>query len=451
MNIAQTALDDLRIELAVTLTSDDYTPRVDRALKRHQQQAQMPGFRKGKVPMQLIRRQYGQSVLAEELNQMLSEQLQNHIQENKLNVLGNPIPSEKTEDAGDWNNPGDFTFNYEVGLAPELSLEFGKSAKFTRHKIKVDKAAIERQVTDLQRRHGKMTDPDKSEANDMLVGAFAQLDSDGNVLEGGIASDSTISVEFVEDKKAKKALVGLEPGSTVDVDPHKVSRGHDDLGRMLGISHEQVHDLQGNFRFTVKEVKRLEPHEINQSLFDKIYGEGVVTDEKAFRERVAEDLDGHFDRDAEWVFRRRFVVDLLEKIDVKLPDAFLKRWIALTNEKPLTPEQLEEEYPGYAESLRWQILQQTVAQAIDLKVDAAELEAEAKRQVGAQYAQYGMPMDDETLGNVAKNVLNDENERRRIADVLVERKVVDDLKTRVKISEKLVSFDEFGKLAAEVR
>jgi trigger factor len=390
-------------------------------------------------------------VLAEELNQMLSEQLQNHIQDNKLNVLGNPIPSEKKEDAGDWNNPGDFTFNYEVGLAPELSLEFGRSAKFTRHKIKVDKAAIDRQVTDLQRRHGKMADPDKSEANDMLVGTFAQLDNDGNVLEGGITSDSTISVEFVEDKKAKKALVGLEAGSTVDVDPHKVSRGHDDLGRMLGISHDQVHDLQGNFRFTVKEVKRLEPHEINQSLFDKIYGEGVVTDEKAFRERVAEDLDGHFDRDAEWVFRRRFVVDLLEKIDVKLPDAFLKRWIALTNEKPLTPEQLEEEYPGYAESLRWQILQQTVAQAIDLKVDANELEAEAKRQVGAQYAQYGMPMDEETLGNVAKNVLNDENERRRIADVLVERKVVDDLKTRVKISEKLVSFDEFGKLADEVR
>ena len=451
MNIAQTALDDLRIELAVTLNPDDYNPRVDRALKRHQQQAEMPGFRKGKVPLQLIRRQYGQSVLAEELNQMLGEQLQNHIQENKLNVLGNPIPSEKTEDAGDWNSPGDFIFNYEVGLAPELSLDFGRIAKFTRHKIKVDKKAIERQVNDLQRRHGKMTDPDNSEANDMLVGAFAQLDSDGNLLEGGITSDSTVSLEFVEDKKTKKALLGLEPGSTVDIDPHKVSRDHDDLGRMLGISHEQVQDLQGNFRFTVKEVKRLEPHEINQSLFDKIYGEGVVTDEKEFRERVAEDLDGHFDRDAEWVFRRRFVVDLLKKVDVKLPDAFLKRWIALTNDKPLTPAQLEEEYPGYAESLRWQILQQTVAQAIDLKVEAVELEAEAKRQVGAQYAQYGMPMDEETLGNVAKNVLNDENERRRIADVLVERKVVDDLKTRVKISEKLVSYVEFGKLADEVR
>ena len=196
-------------------------------------------------------------------------------------------------------------------------------------KSKWTKKAIERQVNDLQRRHGKMTDPDNSEANDMLVGAFAQLDSDGNLLEGGITSDSTVSLEFVEDKKTKKALLGLEPGSTVDIDPHKVSRDHDDLGRMLGISHEQVQDLQGNFRFTVKEVKRLEPHEINQSLFDKIYGEGVVTDEKAFRERVAEDLDGHFDRDAEWVFRRRFVVDLLKKVDVKLPDAFLKRWIAL--------------------------------------------------------------------------------------------------------------------------
>ena len=451
MTVSQTSLDNLRIELAVTLTPEDYTPRVDRNLKRHQKNAQMPGFRKGKVPMQLIKRQYGQSVLAEELNQMLSEQLQAHIQENKLNVLGNPIPSEDKEDSGDWNNPETFTFHYELGLAPALDLNFGKKAKFTRHKVKVDKTAIDNQVKDLQRRHGKMTDPDKSEENDMLVGSFVQLDANGSVLEGGITSDSTISVEFVEDKKTKKALIGLEPGSEVTVDPHKVSRGHDDLGRMLGISHDQVHDLTGDFKFTVKEVKRLEPHEVNQALFDKVYGEGVVTDNKAFRERVSQALDGHFDRDAEWVFRRRFVVDLIDHIKMELPDAFLKRWIMLTNENPLTPEQVEEEYPGYAESLRWQILQQTVAEAIDLKVTAEELEGEAKRMVGAQYAQYGMPMDEETLTNVAKNVLNDEKERRRIADVLVERKVVDDLKTRVTISEKQVSFDAFGKLAAEVR
>jgi trigger factor len=451
MNVSQTSLDDLRIELAVTLTPEDYTPRVERTLKRHQQNAAMPGFRKGKVPMQLIKRQYGQSVLAEELNTLLSEQLQSHIQENKLNVLGNPIPSENSEDAGDWNNPDTFTFHYELGLAPALDLDFGKKAKFTRHKIKVDKDAIQRQVTDLQRRHGKMIDPDKSADNDMLVGTFTQLDGQGENLEGGITSDSTISIEFVEDKKTKKALIGLEPGSEVTVDPHKVSRGHDDLGRMLGLSHEQVHDLQGEFKFAVKEIKRLEPHDINQALFDKVYGAGVVTDEKAFRERVSQDLDGHFDRDAEWVFRRRFVVDLIDHMKVALPDTFLKRWIMLTNENPLTPEQVEEEYPGYAESLRWQILQQTVAEAIDLKVTAEELEDEAKRMVGAQYAQYGMPMDEETLTNVARNVLNDEKERRRIADVLVERKVVDDLKTRVTISEKLVSFDEFGKLAAEVR
>ena len=451
MNVSQTSLDDLRIELAVTLAPEDYAPRVERSLKRHQKNAQMPGFRKGKVPMQLIKRQYGQSVLAEELNQMLSEQLHSHIQENKLNVLGNPIPSEDKEDSGDWNNPDTFTFHYELGLAPALNLDFGKKAKFTRHKIKVDKKAIDNQVADLQRRHGKMSDPDQSADTDMLMGAFAQLDADGAVLDGGITSDSTISVEFVEDKKTKKALVGLEPGSEVTVDPHKVSRGNDDLGRMLGISQEQVHDLKGDFKFTVKEVKRLEPHDVNQSLFDKIYGEGVVTDEKAFRERVTEDLDGHFDRDAEWVFRRRFVMDLMDHIKMDLPDTFLKRWIMLTNENPLTPEQVEEEYPGYAESLRWQILQQTVAEAIDLKVTAEELEGEAKRMVGGQYAQYGMPMDEETLTNVAKNVLNDEKERRRIADVLVERKVVDDLKTRVTISEKQVSYVEFSKLADEVR
>ncbi len=451
MNIAQSAIDDLHLELAVTLQPEDYSTRVDDVLKRHQRQATLPGFRKGKVPMQLIRRQYCTSVLAEELNKLISESLQKHMQENKLNVLGNPIPSETKEDAGDWNNPGDFTFHFEVGLAPALSLDFGKKAKFTRHKIKVDKDAIARQVKDIQRRHGNMVDPDKSAEKDMLVGRFVQLDGNGNVLEGGIESDSTVSIEFVEDKKTKKALVGLEPGSVVTVDPHKVSRGHDDLGRMLGITHDQVHDLSGDFQFTVKEVKRLQPHEVNQVLFDKVYGEGQVTSKKEFEARVSDDLDGHFERDAEWVFRRRFVVDLLEMMKVQLPDAFLRRWILMTNENPLTPEQVEEEYPSYAESLRWQVLQQTVAETIDLRVTADELEAEAKRQVGAQYAQYGMPMDEETLTNVAKNVLNDENERRRIRDVLVERKVVDDLKTRVQISEKLVSFDEFGKLAAEVR
>ena len=451
MNVSQTSLDNLRIELAVTLAPEDYTPRVERNLKRHQKNAQMPGFRKGKVPMQLIKRQYGQSVLAEELNQLLSEQLQKHIQENKLDVLGNPIPSENKEDTGDWQNPDAFTFHYELGLAPKLDLNFGRRAKFTRHKIKVDQVAIENQVKDLQRRHGKMTDPDKSDENDMLVGSFIQLDDKSEVLEGGISSESTISLESVEDKKTKKALLGLEPGSQVIVDVHKVSRDNQDLSRMLGISENQAHDINGAFQFTVKEVKRLEPHEVNQSLFDKVYGEGVVTNDKEFRERVSNDLDGHFDRDAEWVFRRRFVVDLIDHMKIDLPDTFLKRWIALTNENPLTPDQVEEEYPSYAESLRWQILQQTVAEAIDLQISSEDLEEEAKRMVGAQYAQYGMPMDENTLTNMAKNVLNDEKERRRIADVLVERKVVDDLKTRVKISEKQVSFDEFGKLADAVR
>ena len=239
MNVPD-SLDDLRIELAVTLAPRLHA-RVERSLKRHQKNAQMPGSARAKCQCNSSSANTAKRV-AEELNQMLSEQLQAHIQENKLNVLGNPIPSEDKEDAGDWNNPDTFTFHYELGLAPALDLNFGKKAKFTRHKVKVDKAAIDRQVTDLQRRHGKMTDPDKSADNDMLVGAFAQLDADGNVLEGGIASDSTISVEFVDDKKTKKALIGLEPGSEVTVDPHKVSRGHDDLGRMLGISHEQVHD-----------------------------------------------------------------------------------------------------------------------------------------------------------------------------------------------------------------
>ena len=247
---------------------------------------------------------------------MLSEQLQAHIQENKLNS-GNPIPSEGKEDSGDWNNPETFTFHYELGLAPTLDLDFGKKAKFTRHKIKVDKKAIDNQVTDLQRRHGKMTDFDKSADNDMLVGTFAQLDADGAVLEGGITSDSTISVEFVEDKKTKKALVGLEPGSEV-TDPQKEPRARrfgPHVGHLSRTGERlerrvQIHGERGE----APRAPRHQPSAVRQGL-----RRGVVTDEKAFRERVSQDLDGHFDRDAEWVFRRRFVTDLMDHIKMDSP------------------------------------------------------------------------------------------------------------------------------------
>ncbi|MAO46346.1 MAG: trigger factor [Crocinitomicaceae bacterium] len=450
MQISQEPIDAQRAHVSVTLEKSDYEGRCVDSLKAHRKQAQMPGFRKGKIPMGLIRKQYGKSVLADELNKLLAEALQKHVEENKLDVLGNPIPSETLEDSGDWDNPDTFTFHYEIGLAPEIKLDL-KKAKFTRNTIPVDKKAIDGRIKDMQRQHGQVNDVEVAGDKDMLLGTFVQLDENGEILEGGIENRSSISLEFVEDKKTAKKLVGAKLNDVIVLDPQKVSQGHDDLARMLGITHDQAQALKGEFKFGVEEIKRLDEHTVNKELFDKIYPKGEVKDLKTFKSKIEKDLEEYFDRDAEWVFRRRFVVDLLDYMKIKLPDAFLKRWIMLTNEKPVTPEQLENEFAGYADSLRWQLVQKEVMSALDMKVTAEELEAEAFKYIGAQYAQYGMPMDEETMSNVAKSMLAKEEERRRIADVIIERKVVDHLKTLVTIKEKSISYEKFAELAAEVK
>lgn len=451
MNITQEPIDALRAQVTVKLEKQDYEGRCEKILQHQRKQIVMPGFRKGKVPMDIVKKQYGKTVLADELNKLLSESLQKHITENKLHVLGNPIPSEEKEENGDWDNPDDFTFTYELGLAPEVDLKFGWRARFTRHTIPVDKKAIDNRVLDMQRQHGTVSDVESSEEKDMLIGTFVQLEESGAQLEGGITNKSSISIEFTDDKSTKNKLIGLSIGSDIVVDPHKVSKNHDDLGKMLGISHEQAHALKGDFKFTVEEIKRLNPHEVGQSLFDKIYPQGEVKDEKDFRSRIEKDLEGHFDRDAEWVFRRRFIVDLIEYMKIPLPEVFLKHWIKLSNDKPVTDEQIESEFAGYADSLRWQLLQQTVMKDQEMKITADELESEARKFVGAQYAQYGMPLDEEAMDQVAKGVLAKEDERRKIADVIIERKVVDYLKTQVSIKDKSVSYEKFSELAAAVK
>tara|TARA_Y100000739_G_C20563232_1_gene444072 strand:- start:42 stop:1394 length:1353 start_codon:yes stop_codon:yes gene_type:complete len=450
MQISQEPIDALRAHVSVTLEKSDYEERVESTLKSHRKQAQMPGFRVGKIPMGIIKKQYGKGVLADELNKLLSEALQKHVVDNKLDVLGNPIPSDSLEDIGDWDNPDSFTFHYEIGLAPEINLEL-KKAKFTRHTIPVDKKAIDNRIKDMKRQHGKVKDVEKAGEKDMLLGTFFELDEKGEILEGGIENRSSISIEFVEDKKVQKKLIGSKINDVLVLDPAKVTKGHDDLGKMLGITNEQVHDLKSEFKFGVEEIKTLEEHEVNQELFDKVYPKGEVKSKKDFNAKIENDLEDFFDRDAEWVFRRRFVVDLVEHMKISLPEEFLKRWIILTNDKPVTPDQLEQEFAGYADSLRWQLVQKTVMADQDLKVTADELEIEAKKFIGAQYAQYGMPMDEETMSNVAKNMLAQEDERRRIADVVIERKVVDHLKTLVTIKDKSISYEKFAELAAEVK
>lgn len=449
MEISQNKIDDLNAVLTVKVAAEDYSDSYTAALKKYRKQINMPGFRPGTVPMALVKKQHGRSILAEEIYGALDKGINDHIKENNLKVLGRPLPKESVEPQGDWDNPSDFVFEYEIALSPELEIKLGKKA-YEFNTIKVDDKMIDDQIKDMTRRYGKLETPEKSADSDLLMATLIQLDENDEILEGGIMNDATVGLEFVEDKKTKKALTGLKTGQSAIVDPNKIAKDHDDLGRILGITQDEVLALKGNFKLTVNDMKRLFPSEINEELFEKSFANQGIKTEEEFRSKIAEDLDGMFKKDAENLFKRQFARKLIDDVNPPLPDDFLKRWITMANEKPLTPEELEADYPNYAENLKWQLIQNKVIEDEKLEVAPEELNAHAAVYIERNYKQYGMTLEQEQLDSLVSNTLANAEERQRLFETLYENKVVDTLKEKIKIKEKEVSYDKFLELAREL-
>jgi trigger factor len=335
MHIERKDIDTLNAELHINIAPSDYAERVDNAIKKHRKTMQMPGFRPGHVPMTLVKQRFGKSILAEEINQVIQSNLYKFLSENKIEILGSPIPGSDQNEVGDWENPGDFKFIYQLGLAPSIHVDLDATHKFDYFKVEVNEELINRQVKDLARRYGKMSDPETSEAEDMLMVELSELDENGLLKEGGISNKSTVSIEFVKDAATKAVLTGLTVGSVVEVNPQMLTENHEDLAKMLGITHHDVHHLSSKFQLKVNEIKRIEPHAVDQELFDKLYGPGEVNAELEMRNKVKADLEQMFARDSDFLFKREFAKKITETIDPKLPDSFLKRYIQLTNEKPV--------------------------------------------------------------------------------------------------------------------
>ena len=443
MNIVQNNIDALNAELTIQLEPKDYSDRYEKALKDYKKKANIPGFRPGHVPTSLIKQRFGKSLLAEEINNVLQDAIYTYINEQKLNVLGNPLPKNTDEEVGNWDNPGDFKFIYELGLAPEFDLNLNESQSFDYYKVDVNQELIDRQMKDLARRYGKLSSPEVSEAEDMLMVALAELNPDGSVKEGGITSKTTVTIEYIKDEATKKSLVGLKANDVVTVNPHNLSSNHEDLAQMLGVTHNDVHDLASSFQMTVNEVRRMEAAELNQELFDKLFGEGTISSEAEMRERVKADLEKMFSRDSDWMFKREFVKEIVARVNPTLPDAFLKRWIAMTNEKPISEDVLEAEYPNYSGGLRWQLIENKIIRENDIKVTVEDAMAHVKNLMSERYAQYGMNLEEEQLNDLAKKTLANREEAQNVYDFLYEDKVVALVKSKCTIVEKPLSYDEF--------
>ncbi|MBI3136640.1 MAG: trigger factor [Bacteroidetes bacterium] len=442
MNVVEEKIDNLNAVLRVKISKEDYAEKVEKTLNDYRKQAAIPGFRPGKTPISLIKKKYGKAILAEELNKAVNQSLYDFIRNNNLQVLGNPLPKQDEEVKGDFENPTDFEFAYEIGMSPDFSLNLDKAA-FDYLKIDISTEMLDKEVENLARRYGKLVSAETVGERDMVLGKFTELDGD-KPKEGGISNTSTISMEFIADSAAKKSLMGAKAGDEFVLDPKDVSKGSTDMAAMLAIKKEEAEELNSLFNFTITEIKQMIPAEINQELFDKLFGEGNVKSEEEMRSKIADDLNRMFSGDSDRVFNNALSKHLIEETKIDLPESFLKRWIAATSKEEITPEKVEQDFEGYRNGLKWQLIQNKLIKENDVKVEPQDAINYVKSMMVNQYAQYGIPAPaDAELDKYAKNALSNQEEANRIYDNLYQGKIFTLLKGMVKLNDKVLSYEKF--------
>ena len=448
MKITQSKAKDLMATITVEVVAADYTEKVDKVLKDYRKTADVPGFRKGKTPMAIINKKYRTSVIVEEVNKLLQDELYKHISSEKVRVLGSPMPIDETPI--DWENTEDFTFQYEVGLAPEFDVKITAKDKLNYYKIKADAKLVDGYCTDIAKRYGKMSNPEVSVEGDLIFCAISQLDVDGNVMSNGISNEATVAMEYIADAKIKKQFVGVKKDDVLKVNVMKAFTNHSDLGSMLNVSHDALHNLTSEeFQFTVKNINQLAPAELTTELFDKVYGEGKVKDVKEFKAKVQEEAEGQFVGESDRMLKNDIVTYFIEKLKLQMPDDFLKRWLVQTSEQPITMEMLATEYDMYAKSLQWQLIENKILENYEVKVTQEDVLNQTKKLIGSQMKQYGQPEgDDAQLTDIATNILKNEEERKKIYDQIFDERTLVVYKENFKLTEKNVTYDEFVKLAS---
>ena len=445
MNITQERIDDLNALLKVQISAADYQDKVEAVIKNYRKTANIPGFRKGKVPVGQIKKMYGKAILVEEVNKLIQEAIYNYITENKIEVLGNPLPT--TTDL-DWDNTTEFNFEFEMGLSPAFEVNMDKKSKFDYYKIEADKKMVDHYTSDMAKRYGSMTNPEKSEKADLIMGEFTQLDSEGNVLEDGINHSASVALDIVSDKKAQKVLTGVTKDDEVVV--KITNKFSSDVAHMLNISKEDAKILNSNFRFKIKSISRMTPAEMNQDLFDKVFGKDEVKNEKEFKAKIKEEVEKSFVGESDNKLKNDVILHLIDKVNLELPDTFLKKWLVQTNENGLTAEQVEAEYEQYSKSLKWQLIENKIIKDNDLEVKNEDVVAHTRELIVQNFAQYGQPApEDKKLDEIAAQVLTNEEERKKVYNQLYDAKTLMLYKEKFKLTEKTVTYDEFVKLASE--
>lgn len=450
MNVVQEKADKLNAILKVQIQADDYQSKVKSTLEDYRKKAKVPGFRPGHVPLGMIKKQYGKSVLAEELNKISNDGLYKYIQDESIEILGNPIPLQDDTFKGDLDNPTDFEFSYEIGISPKFDLPLSSKKSMDYFMVKVDAKLISKQIEDLRKRYGKLESTEEVGETDMVMGLFRELGSNSEPKEGGVEHNSTISMEFLTDKKAVKSLKGKKVDDYIVIDPSTVSKDSKDLASMLGLKEDELEGLSKQFKFTINDIKKMEMAELNEELFAKLFPEGDVKTVDDLNKKVESDLMNMFKEDSNRLFTQTICDFLMDKTKITMPEAFLKRWIKLSNEKPIDDETLDKEFDGYLKSMKWQLIQGKIFKENDIQISNEEVMDFTKSLLVSNYAQYGMPApEDKELTETAMRLLKDKEQVNGIYDRLTEKKLSEYFQINVPMKEKHLSYDDFVKKASK--
>ncbi|KIX20900.1 peptidylprolyl isomerase [Flavobacterium sp. 316] len=436
MNITREQVDALNAVVTVAVTKEDYAEKVEKILADYRKNANIPGFRKGAVPMSLIQKQYGKAVLLDEVNKILQSSLNDYLVEEKLDILGNPLPK-VTEDFN-WDKE-DFTFEFELGLAPEFSVDLTEKSKVSKFDIVADDKMLEEQVERIQKQYGKMISQDKVAEDHTLRGTFTNE-------EKGINNTTNITLDVFADKKVVKQFVGKKVGDVVELSTKGLFDDDHKLMDYLKVSHDDVHGLDVIVAFTIEEINSVEKAELNQELFDKLFGEGTVTSVEELKAKIKEDAEVQFAQQADQKFLNDVIESLIENTKFDLPSEFLKKWIQTVGENPLSIEQAEEEYVKSEKGLRYQLIENKIIADNNLQIQFEDLKAHTSELIKKQMAQFGQlnPTDEEVEGIVAR-VLSNQEETKRLSEQIMSEKMLALFKEKINVKAKKVNYQEFIK------
>ena len=451
MNVTLNKSDNVNGVISIEMERADFQGNVDKSLNQYRRQASIPGFRPGKVPMGVVKKLYGSAVLAEEVNKLINSTLSNYIQENKLPILGEPLPKEDPEKELDLEKDEKFTFEFEIGLAPEFDLTFDKETALPLYKVALEDELFEKQMEGYKQNFGTYDKIEESALEtDLIKGKAVELENgepkeDGIVVENAILMPSYIK----NDEETKNRFVGANAGDEVIINPKKAYDNEAEIASFLNIKKEDVAEVDSDFKLSIEEITRFKEAELNQELFDKVLGEGVATDEETFRAKVKEELSKQFAPDADYFFMKEVRKAILEKMEgVEFPEAFLKKWLKLTNEEA-TDELIEQDFPNILNDIKYQIAKDKIVTDNDIKTEASDVQQLASQVAQSQFAQYGMSnLPAEMLQDYVKRMLENEETVKGLFARVVENKIVEWMKENITVEEIEIKSEEFSKVIA---